>query len=154
ALLELKLAAIRDLNYEEFFAMFGEGRIANHREIYDRRLRPLLSRNSRRIWHRRIACFDGLGRGLYFSGLAGKFACLMNLFIDCTPGLRRDLDSFLQIDDIEQQAAFYRAKIAPRLWSRPLRWLLDRKSMMLLLGVPDEQMRQMQESGIAMLSSF
>src|SRR5262245_9212053 len=39
ALLELKLAALHQLDYEDFFAMFGLGRIRNHREIYTQRLR-------------------------------------------------------------------------------------------------------------------
>src|SRR5262249_6201564 len=34
ALLELKVAAIRVLKHEDFFAMFGTGRIDRHREVY------------------------------------------------------------------------------------------------------------------------
>src|SRR6185295_4391039 len=34
ALLELKLAALRHLDYPQFFAMFGIGRIRGHRTIY------------------------------------------------------------------------------------------------------------------------
>src|SRR5262245_20162604 len=52
ALLELKLAAIRKLQYHDFFAMFGTGRVAKHREKYAQSLRPLLSSRSRKIWDR------------------------------------------------------------------------------------------------------
>src|SRR5215510_11462809 len=57
ALLELKLAAIRSLTYDEFFALFGKGRLAGHRQIYAHHLRPLLSRSSQTIWDRHIDYF-------------------------------------------------------------------------------------------------
>ena len=43
ALLELKLAAIRRLDYESFFSMFGQGRLRRVRGIYEAYLRPELS---------------------------------------------------------------------------------------------------------------
>jgi S-adenosylmethionine-diacylglycerol 3-amino-3-carboxypropyl transferase len=154
ALLELKAAAIRSLSYEEFFAMFGEGRIRRHRDVYTRRLRPLLSLRSRRIWDHRIDYFDALGAGLYFNGRAGLFARAVNLYVDCTPGLRADLQRFAEIAGLPDQAEYYRSRIAPRLWSSLVRRMLDRRVTMMLLGVPDRQIRQMRESGIRSLSSF
>jgi S-adenosylmethionine-diacylglycerol 3-amino-3-carboxypropyl transferase len=154
ALLELKVAAIRTLKYEDFFSMFGTGRINHHREIYGRLLRPLLSVNSRRIWDRRINYFHEQGRGLYFNGLAGTFARLINLYIDQRRGLRGDLGYFLNIDDLQHQAMIYRTRIAPQLWSAPIRWLLSRKAILLMLGVPDGQIQEMRSSGIANIASF
>ncbi len=43
ALLELKLAGIRHLRYEDFFAMFGRGRLDQAGKIYGQKLRPALS---------------------------------------------------------------------------------------------------------------
>ena len=43
ALLELKLAGIRSLRYEDFFAMFGCGRLDQAGKIYGQALRPALS---------------------------------------------------------------------------------------------------------------
>src|SRR5262245_23210851 len=54
ALLELKLAAIQQLEYEDFFAMFGFGRIRNHRQVYAAQLRPLLTSSARNVWDRSI----------------------------------------------------------------------------------------------------
>jgi S-adenosylmethionine-diacylglycerol 3-amino-3-carboxypropyl transferase len=154
ALLELKIAAIRSLPHSKFFAMFGEGKIERHRETYAQWLRPFLSKQSRRIWDRHIDYFDLLGSGLYFNGLAGTFARSMNLYVKCRPGMREDLDQFLNLDNIRLQAEFYRSKIAPRLWSHYVRWMLNRKTTMMMLGVPEEQIRQMSDSGIGDLSSF
>src|SRR5215471_10648909 len=50
ALLELKLAGIRRLDYDTFFAMFGKGRLPGVRYIYESCLRPELSAPSRRFW--------------------------------------------------------------------------------------------------------
>src|SRR5215831_16596862 len=50
ALLELKLAALETLRYDQFFEMFGNGRIFGHRLVYEQQLRPLLSATSQKIW--------------------------------------------------------------------------------------------------------
>jgi S-adenosylmethionine-diacylglycerol 3-amino-3-carboxypropyl transferase len=154
ALLEIKLAAIRSLPYEDFFAMFGEGRITGHREIYTRRLRPLLGAASRRIWDKRIHYFDPAGRGLYFHGTSGLFARFLNWRIDRQSGLRQDLDLLQSMDSLERQSDLYRTRIAAHLWSPGLRWLLRRQVTMSMLGVPAEQVRQIHDSGEPDLSSF
>jgi S-adenosylmethionine-diacylglycerol 3-amino-3-carboxypropyl transferase len=154
ALLEIKLAAIRNLPYGDFFAMFGEGRISGHREIYARKLRPLLSAASRRIWDKRIYYFDPNGAGLYFHGTSGLFARFLNWHIDRQSGLRTDLNRLQSMESLEQQREFYRTRIAARLWSPGLRWILRRQFTMSLLGVPAEQVQEIQNSGTADLSSF
>ena len=115
ALLELKLAAVRNLPYNDFFEMFGTGRITGHREIYRRKLRPLLNPASRRIWDKRINYFDPRGKGLYFHGTSGLFARLLNWHIDRQRGLRKELELLPSMDDIQEQAGFYRTRIAPQL---------------------------------------
>jgi S-adenosylmethionine-diacylglycerol 3-amino-3-carboxypropyl transferase len=52
ALLELKLAGIRKLEFEDFFAMFGDGRLRGARKIYEDKLRPALRAWTRRYWDR------------------------------------------------------------------------------------------------------
>src|SRR5580658_6289856 len=58
ALVDLKLAALRWLDHCDFFAMFGEGRLPNHRAMYRDILRPRISVSSRVVWDRRIDYFD------------------------------------------------------------------------------------------------
>src|SRR5262245_34734472 len=53
ALLELKLAAIDALRYEQFFRMFNDGRVEGHRDIYRQRLRHRLTPASQAIWDKR-----------------------------------------------------------------------------------------------------
>jgi S-adenosylmethionine-diacylglycerol 3-amino-3-carboxypropyl transferase len=52
ALLELKLAGIRALDFEDFFLVFGDGRHPAFRELYHDALRAQLSDFARRYWDR------------------------------------------------------------------------------------------------------
>src|SRR5215467_15760972 len=68
ALLELKLVALENLKFTQFFALFGLGRIRRHRDLYHNVLRPCLSPASRKSWDSRIHYFDPHGAGLYYHG--------------------------------------------------------------------------------------
>src|SRR5258708_426454 len=59
ALLELKIAGIRHLDYEDFFELFGRGRCKRGPELYRRSLRGELSAPARAYWDRGIHCFSG-----------------------------------------------------------------------------------------------
>jgi S-adenosylmethionine-diacylglycerol 3-amino-3-carboxypropyl transferase len=52
ALLELKLAGIRGLDFEDFFLLFGHGRHPAFRELYGDVLRARLSDYAQRYWDR------------------------------------------------------------------------------------------------------
>src|SRR5690349_24490312 len=49
ALLELKVAALQALRYEQFFDMFGNGCIRGHRRIYETQLRHRLTGSAQQI---------------------------------------------------------------------------------------------------------
>ena len=117
ALLELKLAAIAALRYDQFFEMFGNGRIHEYRRIYVNRLRERLTPESQEIWDKKIRYFDPQGVGLYFRGTSGLVARAMRFYLQRYRGLKDDLWNFQRIEDLEEQAAFYRTKIAPKLKS-------------------------------------
>jgi S-adenosylmethionine-diacylglycerol 3-amino-3-carboxypropyl transferase len=99
ALLELKLAGIRRLDYEAFFSMFGRGKLRHVRGTYEALLRPDLSPPARRFWDKRIEFFSGRGwrRSFYFHGTSGTFARLMNGYLDRVVGVR---DGFSGVDRV------------------------------------------------------
>ena len=154
ALLELKLAAIAALRYEEFFEMFGNGRIHEHRRIYERRLRFRLTRAAKDFWDRKIDYFDPDGVGLYFHGTAGSVARSFRVYLNTCRGLKQDLSEFQLIDDLTQQAEFYRNRIAPKLFSPMVRYLIRQPAILSLLGVPGEQTNQIRRDGHRRVSSF
>jgi S-adenosylmethionine-diacylglycerol 3-amino-3-carboxypropyl transferase len=55
---------------------------------------------------------------------------------------------------VAEQAAFYRSRIAPHLWSPAVRWLLRRQSTLSFLGVPADQVREIRDTVGTDLSSF
>jgi len=154
ALLELKLAALQALRYEQFFDMFGNGRIRGHRGIYETQLRHRLTEGAQQIWNARIDYFDPDGAGLYFHGTAGLVARTLSCYLNTCRQMQKDLQKFQLISDLNEQSEFYRTKIGPKLWSPMVRFLIRRPTVLSLLGVPAEQIREIRRDGYRNVSSF
>jgi S-adenosylmethionine-diacylglycerol 3-amino-3-carboxypropyl transferase len=154
ALLQLKLAAIRTLDYETFFQMFGEGKLPYTNQIYDNKLRSALPADARRYWDRHINFFRG-GRfrpSFYFCGTSGLFARTMNFYVDRIAHLRGDVMDLLNAHDLETQRSIYEDRLREKFWKPYLRWLLRRDATLAIVGVPKPQRVQVEkdyEGGIA-----
>ena len=155
ALLELKCAAIRNLDYEQFFQLFGEGAISGWRSLYRDCLRPDLSPSAQQIWDRSGRMFSGRGvrKSFYFHGSSGTFAWLVNQYIDRVARMRGVVDQLLSASTVEEQAElFERHRLHETLWTPLVRWLLRRDAVLAMLGVPRDQRLQLEhryEGGIA-----
>lgn len=141
ALLELKLAAARQLAYEDFFAFFGDGFHPDGRRLYERQLAGLLTSASRRYWDRWIEFFTDPRCSFYFRGTSGAFARGIAAYIDRVLKMRREIQDLLAATTIDRQRELY-AAIEERLWSPTLKFMLDRDATLSLLGVPKPQRRQ------------
>ena len=145
ALLELKLAGIKSLEYDDFFAMFGRGRLDNAGNIYSQALRDKLSPRSQLYWDRRIAFFEmGNRRPFYFRGTSGVMAYGLNWYVDHIAGLRPWVEAILDTESSGQRRSIYEEHIRDRLWTRGMRFLLSRDSLLSLGGIPREQRRQVE----------
>jgi S-adenosylmethionine-diacylglycerol 3-amino-3-carboxypropyl transferase len=146
-LLELKRAGIRALEFDAFFALFGEGGSPYCQDIY-RALRPELSEPAREFWDREIRLFEShkaLGRSFYFRGTAGLFALAMKLWIDHGARVRHALDRILDAEGLEQQLRLYHAEVrGPLLGDRLLRFV-GSPGILSLLGVPGPQRRMLHD---------
>ncbi len=69
ALLELKMAAIKNLDYATFFQMFGNGRLIGVKGIYGAKLRDALSPWTKRYWDKRIRKYFDSKRKSYVGRL-------------------------------------------------------------------------------------
>jgi S-adenosylmethionine-diacylglycerol 3-amino-3-carboxypropyl transferase len=141
ALLELKLAAIRRLDFSDFFALFGEGRHARFDELYGDVLRRELSPFAQQFW-------DGAGQWFcrsnprntfYFHSLSGRVAILFRHYLDLQPQLRSAVDALVDARSLDQQCEIYDSRVAPRMWGRGMNWALSRQITMSMLGVPAPQ---------------
>jgi S-adenosylmethionine-diacylglycerol 3-amino-3-carboxypropyl transferase len=141
ALLELKLAGIRALAYEDFYAMFGEGRHPGFHWLYRSCLREQLSPFARAFWDRQGHWFTPRNpRGsFYYRGLAGLVASAFRLYLAARPRLRDGLQELLGARSLEAQRAAYDARVAPHLWGRGVNWALSQPLTLSLLGVPGPQ---------------
>jgi S-adenosylmethionine-diacylglycerol 3-amino-3-carboxypropyl transferase len=146
ALLELKLAGIRRLEFGDFFEIFGHGRHPRFREIYRDALRGDLSEFARAYWDRNHRWFAHADpeTTFYFHGLAGLVARVFRGYVGMRPGLRDALEDFAGSHTLEEQREHYDRRVAPRLWTRPLDWMLARQFTMSLLGVPHPQRKEVE----------
>ncbi len=145
ALLELKLAAARKLDYEDYFTLFGTGRFPHWDQVYPQKLRPELSPNSRSFWDRHGELFINSGRrkSFYFRGTSGMFAWLVNYYIDKIAKLRDSVNALLAADSVEQQRdIFEQYQMADALWKPFIKWAMKRDMTLAMLGVPRAQRRQ------------
>lgn len=142
ALLELKLAGIRRLDFETFWEMFGLGRLATVGDIYTRLLRQELSTASQVFWDRWIKFFHGRRRSFYYRGTSGLFAHAVGVYFQRLAKVRPVIDRLLEIDSLEQQREIYYSELRERMWSRPLRFAMRRDTTLALLGVPQAQRYQ------------
>jgi S-adenosylmethionine-diacylglycerol 3-amino-3-carboxypropyl transferase len=154
ALLELKLAAIRRLEFEDYFAIFGEGYHARFREIYRQRLRGELSDFARGFWDRYGKWFTSRHGSFYFHGLSGFVARGFRSYFRMRPQLARDVQDLLDCNDLETQRRIYDERIAGELWTPTIKWILNRQLTMSLLGVPHPQRRLVQAQHPGGVSGF
>lgn len=139
ALLALKVAALRLLPYSDVWQLFGEGRHPQARALYRERLRPALDPFSQQYWDKRIGWFDSRRGSFYYHGLSGLAAWGFRRYLALQPKLRHAFARMFEADNVEAQREIYQREVGPRLWTRPVNWLLSSQLVMNLLGVPHPQ---------------
>lgn len=144
ALLELKLAAIRKLDYDDFFALFGHGYHPSFPLLYREKLRGELSDFARKFWDDRLAWFASKQGSFYYHSLSGMVARGFRTWFRYRPELASGISALFSAGDIEEQRQLYREHVSHRLWSRPINWMLGRQITMSMLGVPYPQRKEVQ----------
>lgn len=151
ALLELKLAGIKRLEFEDFFAMFGRGNLPGVKDIYRDCLRNEISPWSRTYWDRWIKFFDNKRKSFYFRGTSGAFARMIQLYVNRVLKMRPVVDTILSAETVEQQRRIYEEELHDRFWTRSMRFAMNRDTTLSMVGVPKAQRRQVEtqyEGGI------
>lgn len=141
ALLELKLSGIRNLEYDDFFQMFGKGQLPNIQSIYSQKLRSSLSPWSQNYWDRWIKFFDNPKRSFYFRGTSGAFARMISTYINKIARVRPQVNELLEARSIHEQREIY-SKVHDKIWGRTMRFAMNRDTTLSLLGVPKDQRKQ------------
>jgi len=144
ALLDLKCAAIRRLDYGQFWEMFGRGHLPGIRQLYGSMLRSGLCERSRLYWDRHIRFFENPRRSFYFRGTSGNLARALNVYIDRVLRARKWCDAILAAESVPEQRGIYEQHLRDRFWSRPVRFAMGRNSTLSLMGVPHAQRLQVE----------
>ena len=147
ALLELKLAGIRALDYDTFFACSAADISRTGIALI-----PHGSASSFPTAHC-AAYWDVKGwmfrsrrrrRSFYFHGSSGMFAWLVNLYVDRVAKVRDAVDALFDASTLEEQRDVYYSRIKPVFWGRMIQWLTRRDFALAMLGVPRSQRRQIE----------
>lgn len=144
ALLQLKIAGLRRLNYNDFFQMFGIGRIEGARKIYETKLRQDLNDWSRGFWDRKIKFFDNPRKTFYYRGTSGAFARLMRLYVEKVIKVRKSIDRLLDAPTVEEQQRIYEVELENKFWTGFMKFAMNRDTTLSMLGVPKAQRRQIE----------
>jgi S-adenosylmethionine-diacylglycerol 3-amino-3-carboxypropyl transferase len=142
-LLELKRAGIRALDFESFFALFGQGGSGCARQIYSA-LRPALSEPARAFWDREIRLFEPArtrGQSFYYGGTSGLVALAVQWYVEHIAKLGGVVERILAVETIDDQLVIYRGELRHRLLGEGLLRLLGSPTALALLGVPAPQRR-------------
>ncbi len=144
ALLDLKLAGIKSLEFEDFFRLFGYGFHPDARRLYQRRMRASMPAWSQMYWDRWIKFFDNKSRPFYFRGTSGSFARMIKIYTDRVIRVRPHIDAILEAKTLDEQREIYERHLRQKFWSRPMRFAMNRDTTLSMVGVPKAQRRQVE----------
>ena len=131
ALLDLKLASIKNLDFDIFWNLFGVGKYQNFKELYYQKLRnDLQLTTSKDFWDNNINIFN---IGLYNSGTAIKTMKYSKLF------LSNKLLQLCEFNNIDEQYKYYKSKIEPIIFNKFIFYIVNTPLWRKLSGVPLEQ---------------
>jgi S-adenosylmethionine-diacylglycerol 3-amino-3-carboxypropyl transferase len=144
ALLDLKLSAIRELEFDDFFKMFGEGRLPDAKRIYEQKLRASLPTWSQSFWDKKIKWFDNRRKTFYDRGTSGTIARMVRIYTHRVIRVRPHLDSLLNAESLEEQKEIYETHLKKKFWSALMKFTMNRDTTMSMLGVPKAQRQQIE----------
>jgi S-adenosylmethionine-diacylglycerol 3-amino-3-carboxypropyl transferase len=140
ALLELKLAGIRRLEFDQFFSLFGEGGHPHFHSWYPEILRPELTPEARQFWDSRQHYFTRAtpGRTFYHYGSTGIFARLVIRYLKLAR-VHSDAMRLFHARSLEEQREIYFHRIRDRFWRSAFRRAMRTDAVLSLLGIPKAQ---------------
>jgi S-adenosylmethionine-diacylglycerol 3-amino-3-carboxypropyl transferase len=127
ALIELKVAALRDLDRDVFLGFIGERPYARRVSTY-RSLRPLLSDFAQKFWGTRTDC---IATGVNKIGVTERYYDFVGRNVRHSVIAQDVLEELFSTDSMEQQRALLEAHFKSECWNIAMRVLLSKQSNLL-----------------------
>jgi S-adenosylmethionine-diacylglycerol 3-amino-3-carboxypropyl transferase len=142
ALLELKMAILKNCEYDDLFLMFGSGSHPNYENLY-LSVRELLSKPAQKFWDKKIKYFDpsGIKKSFYYRGTAGMAAWLFKQCIFKFKKTKREkIYKLFDAQTLDEQRQIY-DDVEHEIWGTLLSWIIKHPFTMAMLGVPRSQIK-------------
>lgn len=136
ALLELKVALIKNGDFQLFFEFFGMGKTHNYKTGY-LTIKEFLSPASQKFWDKHIDYFHPDGKGLFYHGGSGLFARFLNGIVN-RKGIRPLVEEIIQEPSKDRRAKLL-VEINQKLWTGPDKVLWKSSFILSLAGIPESQ---------------
>jgi S-adenosylmethionine-diacylglycerol 3-amino-3-carboxypropyl transferase len=139
ALVNLKIEAVKRLEYKDFYKFFGEAKSINNPRIYRQVLSPYLDQATRNYWEGGIKGFERIRmfeKGFYKFGLLGKLIGMIHLSAKL---YRVKLDEILKQPSVEAQGKWFDENVAKIFDSRLVKKIMGSPFALYNLGIPPSQ---------------
>lgn len=146
-LLELKVAAYRGLEYQDFWKLFGEGKHGNFHKLLLENLSPHLSSQAFDYWlHAGPSTFSPKGKGLYFTG-GSRHALKLVSWLGSLLGIKEDMLKLAKVETLAEQREIWNRRVRRVLLSQLLAYFVvgSERFLWKALGVPGEQRAMIEE---------
>jgi S-adenosylmethionine-diacylglycerol 3-amino-3-carboxypropyl transferase len=155
ALLELKIAGVRRLDFEDFFALFGDGGHAQFPRWYKDTLRADLSESARGYWDRRMHFLSRPAEedSFYHRGTTGVFGKLMVKYCQWAR-IHADVLSLFSAGCLDEQRRIYLGTVRDAMWRPALKRALRTDAVLSLLGVPKAQREHLERTTARSVADF
>lgn len=141
ACLELKIVAIKELDYPTFWKMWGDGLLPGFTKNVYPKLRPKLSPEAQEFWDKHSHYFDGswFRASFYFRACSGALAWLIKVYLLAVPGLWPATYDLLRAKSVEEQKKIYHERIERKLWNPVVKKIVENSATLSGIGVPVAQ---------------
>ncbi|CAF3508366.1 unnamed protein product, partial [Rotaria sp. Silwood2] len=145
AILELKMACIKELDFATYWEIWGHGKLRRFSQNVYPRLRVHLSQEARIFWDSHKHYFDGtsLRNSFYWRGCSGLLGYIVSRYIWLI-GISKHVDSIFNAETVKEQKMIYETYIKRKFWTPILmKFLCSPYIFSLLNGVPSAQQKIM-----------
>lgn len=140
ALLELKKSGIVNLDYDDFFSLFGKGVVKNVKDLYQQKLKTSLSLPSQKYWNKYIKYFNGKGlrKSFYYRGTSGFLAYGVTRLMKMKKQVKNNLGYLFNAASLSEQQEYF-SVLEQKIFNPYVKRMVNNHYTMTLAGVPKNQ---------------